>query len=583
VSGLRRALGLVAIEGVVVGLVALAIILSSDHVDGEAFNSALSLFIGWSWIGVGLFAWWRRPDNRFGVLMTAVGFAYFLVALTAADASWLFSVGVLLSSVYLAVFVHMLLTYPDGRLGSPRIRRLVTAAYVLSVVGPMPTLLFATPEQVDCEDCPDSAFLITDNATVFTVLDVAVSVIAIALVGYVLYIVINRWQAATQSQRRAMTPVIWSGACLLVLLAGSLTTMAVDGPEAVGNVTYFLSLVFFALTPYAFLLGLLRSRVLQAGAVTELLHRMSERSDRTGLREMLSQALGDRSLQVVYWLEDKRRWVDAAGKPTALPGEDDAARAVTRVEREGRAVGAIVHDRALCDDPELVGSVAAAAGLSIENERLQAQLRARVEELRASRARIVEAGTAERRRLERNLHDGAQQRLVALSLTMRLAQGKLHKDPDTAEKLLGGAQEELARALEELRELARGIHPAVLSDRGLAPALEALAGRSPVPVELAGTPRERLPPAVEAAAYFVVAEALTNVVKYAKASQARVQVSRANGHAIVEVADDGCGGADPDRGSGLRGLADRISALDGTLELRSPEGAGTLLRAEIPV
>jgi signal transduction histidine kinase len=583
VSGLRRALGLVAIEGVVVGLVALAIVLSSDHVDGKAFNAALFLFVGWSWVGVGLFAWWRRPDNRFGVLMTTVGFAYFLSVLTAADASWLFSVGVLLSSVYLAVFVHMLLAYPDGRLGSQRLRRVVAAGYALSIIGPAPTLMFATRDQVNCDDCPDSAFQITQSSTLFTVFDVATSALAVALVGYVLYVVIKRFQEATLAQRRAMAPVIWSGVSLLVLLAGSLTSMAVDGPEAVGNVTYFLSLVFFALTPYAFLFGLLRSRVLQAGAVTELLHRMSEGSDRSGLRELLSTALGDRSLQVIYWLEDKRRWVDAEGKPAALPDDDDPARAVTRVEREGRAVGAIVHDRALCEDPELVGSVAAAAGLSIENERLQAQLRARVEELRASRARIVEAGTAERRRLERNLHDGAQQRLVALSLTMRLAQSKLRKDPDTAEQLLTGAHEELARALEELRELARGIHPAVLSDRGLEPALEALAGRSPVPVELAGTPRERLPPAVEAAAYFVIAEALTNVVKYANASQARVEVSRGNGHAIVEVADDGCGGADPDRGSGLRGLADRISALDGTLELRSPQGAGTLLRAEIPV
>ncbi len=214
---------------------------------------------------------------------------------------------------------------------------------------------------------------------------------------------------------------------------------------------------------------------------------------------------------------------------------------------------------------------------------MQAQLRARVEELRRSRARIVEAGTAERRRLERNLHDGAQQRLVALSLTLRLAQGRLRKDPDGAEQMLAGAQDELGRALEELRELARGIHPAVLSDRGLRAALEALAGRSPVPVELEGTPPERLPPSVEAAAYFVVAEALTNVVKYANASQARVSVSRSNGHAIVEIADDGVGGADPGRGSGLRGLADRISALDGTMVLRSPDGAGTLIRAEIPV
>jgi signal transduction histidine kinase len=583
VTGLRRALGLVAIEGIVVGLVALAIILSSDHVDSQALSASLGLFVGWSWIGVGLFAWWRRPDNRFGVLMTAVGFAFFLEALTAADSSWLFTVGVIFSSIYVGVFIHMLLSYPDGRIASPRVRKMVFATYALCLVGPVPSLLFADAETFDCDGCPPSAIFVADEDVLHAILNGLVTAAAILLVGYVLYVVIKRWQLATLAQRRAMAPVLWSGIALLVLLVGALTSEAASGPDAVSNVAMLLAIVFFALTPYAFLFGLLRSRVLQAGAVTELLHRMSEGSDRSGLREQLSNALGDRSLQVVYWLEDTRRWVDAEGRPAALPADDDPARSFTRVEREGRAVGAIVHDRALCDDPELVSSVAAAAGLSIENERLQAQLRARVEELRTSRARIVEAGTAERRRLERNLHDGAQQRLVALSLTMRLAQAKLRTDPDKAEALLGGAQDELARALEELRELARGIHPAVLSDRGLRPALEALAGRSPVPVQLDGTPRERLPAAVEAAAYFVVAEALTNVVKYAQASQARVSVSRSNGHAVVEVADDGVGGADPDRGSGLRGLADRVSALDGTLELTSPEGAGTLLRAEIPV
>jgi len=254
-----------------------------------------------------------------------------------------------------------------------------------------------------------------------------------------------------------------------------------------------------------------------------------------------------------------------------------------RSERAGQRVGALVHDRAALEEPAMLDAVCAAAGLALENHRLHAEVLTRLEEVRASRARIVEAGDAARRRVERNLHDGAQQRLVALSLTMRLAQGRLRKDPEGAEGLLAGAQDELGRALEELRELARGIHPAVLSDRGLKAALEALAGRSPVPVDLDGTPPDQLPPSVEAAAYFVVAEALTNVVKYAHASQARVSVSRSNGHAIVEITDDGVGGADPDRGSGLRGLADRISALDGTLELSSPEGAGTLLRAEIPV
>jgi signal transduction histidine kinase len=246
-------------------------------------------------------------------------------------------------------------------------------------------------------------------------------------------------------------------------------------------------------------------------------------------------------------------------------------------------VGASLHDVTLREEPELLRSVAAAAGLAMENERLQAQLRARVEDLRASRARIVEAGTQERRRLERNLHDGAQQRLVALSLTLRLAQAKLRQDPDKADELINGAQEELTLALGELRELARGIHPAILSDRGLGAALEALAGRAPIAVELAELPSKKLPEAIEAAAYFVVAEALTNVVKYAHASQATVSVSQVNGHAVVEVADDGIGGADPGRGSGLRGLADRVSALDGNMLLDSPAGSGTRLRAEIPV
>jgi signal transduction histidine kinase len=242
-----------------------------------------------------------------------------------------------------------------------------------------------------------------------------------------------------------------------------------------------------------------------------------------------------------------------------------------------------VHDRSLAETPELVASVAAAAGLAVENERLEAALSARLEDLRRSRARIVEVGLAERRRLERNLHDGAQQRLVALSLTLRMAQGKIRKAPDTAETLVAAAQEELTTALEELRELARGIHPAVLSDRGLQAAVEALAVRSPLPVRVVEVPGERLPEPVEAAAYFVIAEALTNVAKYADANEATVAVRRQNGHALVEVRDDGVGGADPARGSGLEGLADRVGALDGSLSLDSPPGAGTILRAEIPV
>ena len=217
-----------------------------------------------------------------------------------------------------------------------------------------------------------------------------------------------------------------------------------------------------------------------------------------------------------------------------------------------------------------------------ELRRLYVELERGLGELQASRARIVEAADLERRRLERNLHDGAQQRLVSISLALRLARGKLLSEPPEAETLLRGAGEELGFALEELRELARGIHPAILTDRGLAPALESLASRSPVPVDVQG-PSDRLPPWIETAAYYVVSEALTNAAKYAEASEVSVRVARANGDALVEVRDNGVGGASPDRGSGLRGLADRVSALGGRLRVESEPGAGTFIRAEIPL
>jgi signal transduction histidine kinase len=217
-----------------------------------------------------------------------------------------------------------------------------------------------------------------------------------------------------------------------------------------------------------------------------------------------------------------------------------------------------------------------------ERRRLEAELAVRFEELQRSRARIVEAQDEERRRLERNLHDGAQQRLVSLSLALRLARSRLESDSAAAGEILTGASEELGLALEELRELARGIHPAVLTDRGLAPALESLANRASLPVQLEAVPAERLPAPVEAAAFYVVSESLANVAKYAEASVARVRVTRQNGRAVVEVSDDGIGGADAARGSGLRGLADRVEALDGRLEVQSPAGAGTHVRAEIP-
>ena len=578
-STLTRALAMLALAALLVGLLGCAVLVGSDHVDHAALTAAAGLSIAALWIGTGLYAWWRRPANRFGALMTFTGFAWLLNAFTAADAPAVFTGAVLLSNVFIAAFVHLLLAYPDGRLKRSR-RRLVAAAYVLAVLGPLPMLTLGHNPMDGCTGCPRSVIHVSGSVAAERALDGLVTALGIALVGYVLWIVLARLRAATPPQRRALAPVLWSGVALMALLAGTLSTQTIAGGDGFGGVLFFLVQVVFASVPATFLFGLLRTRVARADAIGELLLRLGEEPRNDSLRRLLADALSDDALQLVYWIDG--RWVRGDGSPAELP-EGDRRRAWTPVEVEGERVGAIIHDASLRAEPDVLASVAAAAGLAMQNERLHAALGARLEDLRRSRARIVEAGLAERRRLERNLHDGAQQRLVALSLGLRMAERQIARDPERARAMVAAAQEELTQALEELRELARGIHPAVLSDRGLGAAVEALAVRSPLPVRVLEVPSDRLPEPVEAAAYFTISEALTNVAKYAGASEATVAVRRTNGHAEVEVADDGVGGADPDRGSGLRGLVDRLGALDGRLSLDSPPGSGTTLRAEIPV
>jgi signal transduction histidine kinase len=324
--------------------------------------------------------------------------------------------------------------------------------------------------------------------------------------------------------------------------------------------------------------GLLWARSARSAAadlVVEL-----ERIPPGGVRGALARTLGDPSLELALWLPERGAYVDAAGRPLELPptGSD---RAVTVLGSSEAPVAALIHDPVLLERRALLQATGAAARLALENERLQAELRAQLQELRASRSRIVAAGDAERRRLERDLHDGAQQRMLALGLALQLARAELDGSCGAASELLGEADAELRAALGELRELARGIHPAVLTEQGLGPALANLAERAPVPVTIVEIPGERLPAATEAAAYFLVCEALANVAKHAHASRARVKV-QLDGRAIVDVEDDGIGGADPARGSGLRGLRDRVHALDGVLEVDSPVGGGTRVHAEFP-
>jgi signal transduction histidine kinase len=289
--------------------------------------------------------------------------------------------------------------------------------------------------------------------------------------------------------------------------------------------------------------------------------------------------LRDPTLELAYWLPDFDVYVDLDGRKVEVP--DKGGRATTLIDAEGTPVAALIHDPALNDEPELLESVRAAAGMTLENARLHAELRARLDELRGSRARIVEAAHNERQLLERNLHDGAQQRLIALSLDLSLLQARIDGGPEVRAGI-DRARKEIAASLNELREIARGIHPAVVSGHGLSVALEHLAARAPVPVELKVDLDGRLAEPLEVAAYYVVSESLANIARHAHATSACIDVVQDQGELVLEVVDDGVGGADTERGSGIRGLADRVEALNGRLRVWTPRGGGTRVRAEIP-
>ncbi len=939
-----RTLVLVAAGGLALAAIGTALVLASDHVENTAAFLSLALTVGLSFLASGVIALWRRPDNRTGFLLVLVAYFWFLGALTESDNDWIFTLGVLVSSLALGAFVHLLLAYPTGHLQGRRDLWLVISTYVLVLVGSLAQLLVDEQPDPNCSTCT-STIAVTSSETAHTLVRSVVSVVALALLIAVIAIVVTRFVRSRGALHRALGPVLGTGALVLGVLFVQLVVDTIS--EDAAQPLYFLFLVTFALVPVAFLAGVLRSRLARSG-VADLLVELGRGIP---IRDALAHSLRDPSLDLVYWLPEREQLVLPNG--TLFPGSD-GTRVRHDVRRNGQLVGALIHDPSLADEPELVDAVAAAAALWLENEQLQAELRAQFvfletivntapsllmsleldgrianyntaceqasgyenvedvrheyfwdvfispgerdevrerfernpahpsaiwentfvnrrgeemviawstaplldesgnvrniicggldvtqrkqheieldrerdflskvaditpsllivvddeakivedavndafvevmgwsdeemrgrsfgelfheedryfaaigvasafngvdpqlrlsrwvthdggervmewtatpivdmlgrervlvcgddvteremrehdlraseerlratieaspvavvevnledqivmwnpaaermfgwseeemiggplrhtpeherdrlallmqrvrsgevfagvegkrlckdgslidvevsaapirdasgavvshvalfaditdrkrqeEELRASRARIVKAGDEARRRLERNLHDGAQQRLVALSLSLRLAQSRLGTDPDAAHAVLESAREELAAALDELRELARGIHPAVLTDRGLAAALEALASRLPIPVEIE-TPEVELPQAVEAAAYYVIAEALANVIKYARASVVNVCVSSNETSARVEVADDGVGGADPATGSGLRGLSDRVAALEGTLEVDSPPAGGTRITAEIPL
>jgi signal transduction histidine kinase len=840
----------VGLPALAAGAVAAAITAASDHLDVPRLQALLTALTGWSFIGAGLLARTRRPRNRTGLLLIAVGFSWLVGgALIGANDSVPFTLGVALVALPAGFLIHLLLAYPSGVLQSRWERFLVVTGYFLVLAGQVAAELPFEPDPLACAECPDNAFLISDNGTAAALLNGSLQIVAVAFLLAVVVTLIRRWRHSSPAARRALTPVLLAGGLALFLFAISVGVQSFS--RTVSDVAGWGGSTVLIGVPFFFVWGLLSSRLARAD-----ISRALAEDPGGGVQERVRQLLHDPSAEVLYRCSDPPGGcVDVDGRPRQLVAEP--GRAVTPIEREGKILAAIVHDEALLDEPELLEQVAAAVGLEVERdnnlfalqasdrrsrallnalpdkmfrlgadgtildiqeslvgtrfgmevgsnaydgnapreftdlmmetgrraletgelqttewkneakgivhyaegrfipsgedeffvvirdvtERKQQELEqaalrrvaiavaaegrteqifdlvseevarllgadaARLiryepradeavivggwrkpdaraypvggrypmqgsasqavyrtgrplrrelgddnispelaaqmqqlhvnslvaapitltgrpwgavvatltaphtfpkgaeerlgaftklvslalaneearEELAASRARLVSAGDEARRRLERNLHDGAQQRLVSVSVSLRLAQAKLAANPGATDELLAEANSELAVALEELRELARGLHPAVLTERGLGPALASLADRALLPVELERLPDERLPRPVEAAAYYVVSEALANIAKYAHATGVKIRVVRDGELVVIEVVDDGVGGAAPERGTGLRGLVDRVEALDGHLQIDSPPGKGTTIRADLPV
>jgi signal transduction histidine kinase len=501
------------------------------------------LFTGWCLIDCGLVGWSRRPESQSGALLTATGFAWFAPNFAAAGAGGLDWLSAHALYLHRAPLVALVLTYPRGR-PAGRFEAIVIAGFcVVALITPVWRS------------------------------EVAAILLAAGLVGVAAYWYIG----AVGRERRTRLRALQATALVGATIAGTASVRLVLPGNAAAVATLRAYEAVLCALAVGLLIGLLRAPW-ERSAVTDLVVELGEARSGT-LRDALARALGDPSLELGFWLGSAAAYVDSEGRTVRLP-PPGSPRSATRIDRDGQPMAVLVHDPVVLKDQGLVDAVASAAKLAAANARLRADVRARLDELGESRRRIIAAGDEQRDRLERRLRDGAQRRLSELGRMLGEARQRA-VTADTTERI-GRAQTQLARAQDELRRLARGIHPRQLSEHGLASALAGLAADFPIPIELSVSD-VGAPDGVESCIYFVCSEALANVAKYASASRVRISLSdSAGGGIVVEIEDDGVGGADPAAGTGLRGLADRVEALGGTLTVLSRAGQGTRLAAVVP-
>jgi signal transduction histidine kinase len=589
--GLGMLLSLAA-AGALLAAAAAVIALAGDmpHEVGLAERQALIVATP---IAVGLYAWRDGTHARFGVLLVLAGGAWFLAALSSSSNEVLYSIGRVAGWAVEAGLIYLILAFPSGRLTTRIDRLLAGAAAAVVAVLFLPTAFitetYPTPSQfATCTaDCPANAFMLLGSEPAFLD-DVVVPLRELLVAAIFLGVVVRlagRIRRATRLMRRTLVPVFAFAILRTLALAVGLILRRAGADDAVVEVATAIIALGLPAMCIGFLVGLLRWRIHTADCLVALAHGLRNRTAPAERRDLIAATLTDPTVELVFWRAgDGGGWVDAEGKLASLPPPPDDRRA-TLIFDEAEPVAALVHDAALSDQRSFVEAVGAYAFVWDDNRRLAERVESSLTELRASRARILAAADEERRRIERDLHDGGQQRLVALRIRLELAEELMKQDPGRAKSMLQTLGSEVDAALDELRSLAAGVYPSLLVARGLADAIRTAALQSPVPTVVEVDGSDRYPQEIETAAYFCCIEALQNVAKHAPdATSASISLSR-NGDLRFEVRDDGPGFVvgDGAAGDGLMNMRDRLAAVGGELDVRSAPGTGTVVVGTIPV
>jgi signal transduction histidine kinase len=574
----------IVVAGVLAGFVNVSVSTHDPHPDAQInllVYAPIEILVGWTFLFVGLVAGRRRPDNRIGLLMSIFGLTWFAFLLQWIRVPAVYFLGSALNGFFLVILAQLFIVYPRGRPAGRLEKTAIAAVYGWFVFTALSQLLTWDLRAGACAFCLTNPFYISGTSWLNAPFGAVASYGTLVVALFVLSIFIWHWARASAPTRRAMNPAAWAALPVFgQAVAGLLFNVGLI-PNQVQSVIKPIEWMTFAILPVGLLVGVLRTRLGRA-AVSDLIVELSRLQMTGTLRDSLARALADPSVELALALPDGS-YVDSDGRSVTLPASG-SGRAVTAIDAGGKPLAALIHDPAVDEeDPGLVEAAGSAARLALEKEQLQAEVRASLEEVRASRVRIQQAADSERRRLERDIHDGAQQRLVALGVALRLARDRAAaRDDHVVVRDLDGASGQLKQALSELRDLAQGIHPAVLTRAGIGPALRVLAEVSPIPVEIKDSPADRYANDIEAAVYFVVSEALANAAKHSGARLVEVSVRREGVNLLVDVRDDGIGGAVTGAGSGLVGMTDRVAVLGGVVKVASAAGAGTLVHAEIP-